>query len=390
MAVMPSNTLFAPAARTSREELESQVKLVVNAPVTQILLNNIGVFLMVLNENRQIVAANHDFLTTLGFSSAEEFMGLRPGEALDCVNSAKQPGGCGTDENCRYCGAVCALLESQTKSETVVSECRLIAGGKNPASYDFRIHATTLVLENRRFTVLALHDIGEEKRRQVIERVFFHDVRNTLNGISGWSDILALGGNEREIDNIAARIRLLVSRLVEDIESHQILLDAEKNNLSVEFVEENISVLFQALEAFIAHHDCAADKTFSHNLGGLGQRAIETSKSLLLRVLFNMMVNAFEATPPGENVELAAREHDGECLFSVHNLKVMSPEAKAQLFQRGFSTKSNKGRGFGTYSMKLLGEKFLGGKVWFVSLPGEGTTFFLQLPWRAEAAKRKA
>jgi len=61
------------------------------------------------------------------------------------------------------------------------------------------------------------------------------------------------------------------------------------------------------------------------------------------------------------------------------------PEAvQLQMFQPSFSTKGAKGRGIGSYSVKLLTEKYLQGKVWFVSREPEGTTFFVALPLPSE------
>ena len=65
--------------------------------------------------------------------------------------------------------------------------------------------------------------------------------------------------------------------------------------------------------------------------------------------------------------------------FTVHNPEVMPKEVQLQVFQRSFSTKGEAGRGIGTYSMKLFGERYLGGKVAFVSSSSEGTTFRLAL-----------
>ena len=45
-----------------------------------------------------------------------------------------------------------------------------------------------------------------------------------------------------------------------------------------------------------------------------------------------------------------------------------------------FSTKSSTGRGLGTYSMKLLGERYLGGAVSFSSSAEHGTVFTFELP----------
>ena len=71
-----------------------------------------------------------------------------------------------------------------------------------------------------------------------------------------------------------------------------------------------------------------------------------------------------------------------EVLFSVHNEQVMPEDVQIQIFQRSFTTKGQPGRGVGTYSMKLFGERYLGGRVSFVSRTPDGTTFTLVLPKR--------
>ena len=57
----------------------------------------------------------------------------------------------------------------------------------------------------------------------------------------------------------------------------------------------------------------------------------------------------------------------------------MPPEVQLQVFNRSFSTKGN-GRGIGTYSIKLLCERYLKGKVSFVSSAEQGTIFKVTLP----------
>jgi signal transduction histidine kinase len=57
----------------------------------------------------------------------------------------------------------------------------------------------------------------------------------------------------------------------------------------------------------------------------------------------------------------------------------MPRHVQQQLFQRSFSTKGG-GRGLGTYSIKLLSERYLKGDVSFVSSQAEGTTFTVRFP----------
>jgi hypothetical protein len=55
---------------------------------------------------------------------------------------------------------------------------------------------------------------------------------------------------------------------------------------------------------------------------------------------------------------------------------------RLQVFRRSFSTKPPAGRGIGTYSAKLITERYLGGSLSFTSSEEEGTTFTVTLPAR--------
>jgi len=67
----------------------------------------------------------------------------------------------------------------------------------------------------------------------------------------------------------------------------------------------------------------------------------------------------------------------------------MPEEIQSQVFQRSFSTKAKSGRGIGTHSMKLLGERYLGGRVEFLSDEAAGTTFSITLPKIARPRPRE-
>lgn len=92
-----------------------------------------------------------------------------------------------------------------------------------------------------------------------------------------------------------------------------------------------------------------------------------------------MVKNALEASRYGRQVTLDCEEVDGGVRFSVHNEGAMPREVHLQIFRRSFSTKGE-GRGLGTYSIKLFGERYLEGKVDFTTDADAGTTFALWLP----------
>jgi signal transduction histidine kinase len=106
--------------------------------------------------------------------------------------------------------------------------------------------------------------------------------------------------------------------------------------------------------------------------------SVESDPALVRRVVGNLIKNAMEATAPGQRVVVELKSGDGSTI-RVQNPGVMPDEAKFQIFKRSFSTKGGHGRGIGTYSVKLLVERYLGGEVWFSSEESEGTVFTFRL-----------
>ena len=128
-------------------------------------------------------------------------------------------------------------------------------------------------------------------------------------------------------------------------------------------------------------HELAHDREIILEPGS-AELTLNTDPVLLRRILGNMIKNALEAIPEGERVTVDCARKKGKVSVRVRNPGMMTSDVRRQVFQRSFSTKG-RGRGLGTYSMKLLGEKYLGGKVSFSSAMKEGTTFCLELPQEA-------
>jgi signal transduction histidine kinase len=58
----------------------------------------------------------------------------------------------------------------------------------------------------------------------------------------------------------------------------------------------------------------------------------------------------------------------------------MAGDVQRQVFQRSFTTKDEPGHGLGTYSAWLFTERYLGGRLSFVSAEPNGTVFSVTLP----------
>lgn len=375
-------THFAPAERQSLDEVQaSRRRLLAAWPVEQLLECFPGP-VAVLNRPRQIVLANEKFSRLAG-KPLESLIGLRPGEALDCVHAGLNEAGCGTSRFCRYCGAVQAIVRSQ-RADSAVEECRLIRNsGAGDSALDLRVWATPVNF-GEPYTVFALLDISDEKRRAVLERIFFHDLLNVVSGLSGLLELEADGGFRQE-DELWTLTRELVRELLEQVQAGRDLAAAERGELNVRPANIDAERFLLRLRNRYCFTGIAAGKQIT--VAPVAEPILLRSDEILLgRVLGNLLKNALEASRRGETVTLSVSSGPAGVTFSVHNPASIPEDVQVQLFQRSFSTKEGPGRGIGLYSVKLLAERYLGGTVAFHSSREEGTTFAVTLPLAGASA----
>lgn len=374
MPASPKPTNFAPAERASIGTLQTQADFWLEHPLLQRVFDTVPDIVLILNQERQIVFTNKTLLQTLGLADEKQVLGLRPGEALGCVHAIETAGGCGTTEFCKTCGAVKAILSS-LGGKKAVEECRIIL--QNGEALDLQVWATPLQVEAELFSVFAVKDISHEKRRRVLERIFFHDLLNAAGGLRGFVGILQ-EAKPAELETIKEAIVKLSDRLIEEINGQRELSLAENNELVVDLDPINSITLLRELIEMYTRHDVARNRSL-HLDPAAELITFMSDARLLRRVIGNMIKNALEATPPGKTVTLSCRVAGEEVEFSVHNPVFMPRNVQLQMFQRSFSTKGAD-RGLGTYSMKLLSERYLKGWVSFTSSPEEGTVFIGRYP----------
>jgi len=368
-------TFFAPAERASVYELSRQAGLVASFPLIRDFLNAVPDILLVLNQQRQVIFANRTLLNLLGLDVSAFDIGQRPGEVLNCVHSHETEGGCGTSESCRTCGAVKAILNSQKMDEEMTEECRVTRS--DGEAMDLRVRARPLKVADEKFTVFAINDISNEKRRRALERIFFHDVLNTAGGLRGLSELMLKAGDVEQ-EELRKIIYSLSEELVEQILAQRELLAAENNELKVQPSQiEALELLTEMAVSFRKQRDAEGKRI---EIDPKSEPfTIYTDPVLLRRVLGNLIKNALEACQPGEVVTLGCSPNGKKGIFRVHNPEFIPRDVQLQIFQRSFSTKGS-GRGLGTYSIRLLSERYLKGRAFFHTSPDEGTTFQVEYP----------
>lgn len=374
----PLFTHFLPAERVDGLTIRRQAGLLDNSPLVKALLESRTGATLILNAQRQVVAAGNGVQRFAEGLTLEQLLGMRPGEAIGCSHSHGSPGGCGTSPYCRECGAARAIISAVNGRESQ-QECRIIQSAPDGGfkALELLVNATPFVASGEEFVILSITDISHEKRRRALERVFFHDVINLAGGIQGLLDHL------NQLDDGDREIALQMSRdnirdLLEEVMVHRDLMSAEQNELQPRkhpvvstMMLQQVAAVYQAHPVSLGKRVLVAGESESFDL--------TTDPVLLRRILGNLTKNASEASTPGQVVRLHCGVRGGRAVFSVHNEAVMPESIQRQIFQRSFSTKGE-GRGLGTYSVKLFGERYLGGQVSFQSAPDHGTVFQLSLP----------
>ncbi|HPE35965.1 MAG TPA: HAMP domain-containing sensor histidine kinase [Spirochaetales bacterium] len=366
-----TETDFLPAPRYHQADLDRQRSVLESVPFVA-AARYLPILIFVLNDRRQIVWLNDQALALVGQAT-----GARPGEALGCIHSCEKPGGCGTTSFCAYCAAPSAIMKALEGAEDR-EECAIqLDPGHSPDALDLLLWSRPLDAGDQRYVVFVARDISKEKRREALERIFYHDIGNTVTGMRSMLELVEAARDASGTDYLDY-FKSATDQLIEEIEGQRALRDAESGTL--ESVREPVDLRAVLTQAVTLYRYASMSRDVGVTLDPDGPSPLVMGDPVLVRrVAVNMLKNAFEASARGQTVRAGCFQTGEDAGLWVWNDAVMDSETRRRVFQRSFSTKG-RGRGLGTYGMKVLAERYLGGVVSFESADGAGTTFRLALP----------
>ena len=205
----------------------------------------------------------------------------------------------------------------------------------------------------------------------------FHALRNRAGGRQGRLEGLpgVPAGEAAEFQRLAAEVSV---EWRDEIIAGRALSAAERGELQVSLEPIDVPALLESVAGSYRKNPFAQNRHIRVVAEG-GSPVLNSDPVLLRRILGNLVQNALEAIPKGAAVTLSYQS-DPQPVFRVNNPGAIPPPIALQIFQRSFSTKGASGRGIGTYSVKMLTERYLKGSVRFKSNLEDGTTFEVRLP----------
>jgi signal transduction histidine kinase len=253
------------------------------------------------------------------------------------------------------------------------------------------ITAEASLLEN----LIWIEDITEEKKLDRAQYDFIsiasHQLRTPLTGISWVIDLfkrtesLSDKGKDylKDIQNAA----MSLNRLVDD------LLNASRIEAGGLGTLLKPVVVTSMIERCIGEtKDLALKKGITVTFDHPDTFSATTDETALHNIFLSLISNATDYTPPTGTIKIFLEKTEKSFLVKVKDTGMGIPKAEqGRLFERFFrasnakNTKSD-GTGLGLFIAKS-GVTLLGGKIWFESEEGKGTTFFVDLPLQSPEIK---
>jgi signal transduction histidine kinase len=303
-----------------------------------------------------------------------------------------------TDGSCKEWVGTCIDITERKQSEETLVKSRI---SLQEALEDSNRGRQTLlsVLEDQRVAEREIQKLNAELEQRVKTRTaqlealnkeletftysVSHDLKAPLRGIDGYSKLLLdiHGKNlDEEAKAFISTIRsstMQMNQLIEDLLEYSRL---ERSNLSNEKVKlialiDSITTLYK--------NDLINGK-FLLKLDIPDVELITDEKGLTI-VLRNILENAIKFTKEKSNptIEIGFTDQPTSCIIRVKDngigFDMKYHQRIFEIFQRLHRAEDYVGTGIGL-AMVSKGMQRLNGKVWAESIPGEGSTFYLEIP----------
>ena len=253
--------------------------------------------------------------------------------------------------------------------------------------------------EKKMSTLIILHDVTREKMIEKMKTEFVsisaHQLRTPLAAIK-WTLRMFLDGDLGKISPEQQNF------LEKTYQSNERMINLINDLLDVTRIEEGrylykpIPADFEPIVQFVINsykEEFEKNKIeiwFNKPEKKIPQVVMDVEKMRL--AIQNLLDNAMKYTPPGGKVIVSLKYVKKEIEFSIQDTGVGIPKDQQERifskFFRGVNVlrMETEGSGLGLYITKNIIEAH-GGKLWFESKEGDGTTFYFTIPLKEEFAE---
>jgi signal transduction histidine kinase len=257
---------------------------------------------------------------------------------------------------------------------------------------DKRLQELVATLEQRVLEAQAAREQAERSDR--VKSAFLasmsHELRTPLNAVINFTKFVIKGMmgpvTERQTESLS-KVVDSAKHLLNLINDVLDMSKIESGSLNL-FVEENVDVttillaVASTAEGLLVEKPVKLQLDFDENLP-----LMTGDKQRIRQILLNIVSNACKFTESG-TITISAHVQADEIQIAVRDTGAgIEPEDAAAVFEPFKQTETGlrqgAGTGLGMPISKNLAEAH-GGRLWFASTPGQGTTFFVSLPVKSD------
>jgi PAS domain S-box-containing protein len=261
---------------------------------------------------------------------------------------------------------------------------------RRPDGSDLPVSITASAVTDRsgrpRLAVAVMRDMSEAHRlaqtREELLATAAHELKTPLSVIKAHAQLLLRRPEPEPGLQVIVRQVDRLTRLVQQI------LDASRLRL------DNVELRWERLDLAELAGVVVTDmgpRPGGHAVGfeGRGGAWVRADRDRLSRVIMALVDNALRFSPPEGPVEVRVGLRGGEAIFSVLDHGVgIPPERQERVFERYYRAHSETpddrgGLGVGLDTCREIVARH-GGRMWFQSEPGTGSTFLFALPLAAK------
>lgn len=279
-----------------------------------------------------------------------------------------------------------AIIEDKARSATVeaLGPCTLLRITASQFQKYFAHQPQSLVVLMRSLSRRVRRDTESLSLEFKKANILIHDMRNLLCAFL-YLDILAEESDPEKIEGMLQH--MIQARQNMDMMMDEALANAKRLYRPYRMSAGSLGdLLFDLMEGELGIHPDVAGKTisisFSEPIADFYFNALD-----LRRVVSNLVLNAAQASQPGDLIAIEVHTREGWVELRVRDQGCGIPQGvKDKIFQSHFTTKTS-GNGLGLASCRQIVEERHGGTIFFSSTPGRGATFTILLPLLLEVEK---
>jgi two-component system sensor histidine kinase VicK len=240
----------------------------------------------------------------------------------------------------------------------------------------------------------ALEELKKNSReKDRILRTVAHDLRNPLGGIASLTNIMV---DESDNNDLKEQLRIIKDTSSDTLELINEILEATNNSTSKQVNKQLIEINSLLNNSVELLRFKAAEKHQQILIEGPGKNIeLNINREKIWRVISNLISNAIKFSPVGETIRVKSIQQNGYVQISISDNGIGIPvNMRDKVFNMFTDAKrpgtiGEKSFGLGLSICKQIIESH-GGKIWFESNSGNGTTFYITLPASEKTANTKS